>query len=133
MPGILNCSRNCRSSRAVPTILRPGPIPTANPDLLDQLLAEAQANTAQHAAIGLKEDVEIDDHDSDLADSQPAPNSFDVNGKPIYEPPTEGLMLEFLRRQQAAAPQQAAFKPPDPGLAVSYDELRSPSRSSGSS
>lgn len=30
-------------------------------------------------------------------------------------------MLEFLRRQQAA-PQQTAFRPPDPGLAISYDE-----------
>lgn len=98
----------------------PGPIPTENPDLLDELLAEAQANTAQHAerpTVGtriLKEEIDVDDDSLDLVSrpefkrdgpiingypssyvdgpppvSQPAPNSFDINGKPVYEPPAE--------------------------------------------
>ena len=50
------------------------PVPTT-PEM-ESLLAEAQGNTAQHAEIPAEE-------------SEPAPNSFDINGRPVYEPPAE--------------------------------------------
>jgi hypothetical protein len=66
------------------------PVPT-NPDL-EQLLADAQANTAQHGSplLAGEADGELQSGPDDLAESaEPAPNSFDINGKPVYEPPAD--------------------------------------------
>ena len=69
----------------------------------EALLAESQAKTAGQSGpmingypsiytdamppAALKTDYD-DDDDDDLADG-PAPNSFDINGQPCYEPPVE--------------------------------------------